>query len=71
MSTRDIFLQKFRGNENEVLICCFDGKHGKPHVGHRISYLARTTFVPRFTEELNKLKANESVNDAIRRLFFR
>lgn len=69
VSTRDIFLQKFRGNENEVLICCFDGKHGKPHVGHRISYLARTTFVPRFTEELNKLKANESVNDAIRRAF--
>lgn len=69
VSTRDIFMQKFRGNNNEVLICCFDGKHGKPYVGHRISYLARTCFVPRFTEELNKLKPNERVQDAIRRTF--
>lgn len=69
VSTRDIFMQKFRGNENEVLMCCFDGKHGKPHMGHRISYLARTSFVPRFTDELNKLKGNETVHDAIRRAF--
>lgn len=69
ISSRDIFLQKFRGNENEVLICSFDGKNGAPNVSHRISHLAKSLLVPIFTNELNKLKSDEGIEDAIRRTF--
>lgn len=69
VSSRDIFLQKFRGNENEVLICSFDGKNGSPNLSHRISHLAKTLLVPSFTNELNKLKSDEGIEDAIRRTF--
>lgn len=69
VSSRDIFLQKFRGNENEVLICSFDGKSGSPNHSHRISALAKSLFVPNFTSELNKLKNEEEIQDAIRRTF--
>lgn len=69
VSSRDIFIQKFRGNENEVLICSFDGKSGAPHKSHRISHLAKSLLVPSFTNELNRLGSNEDVHDAIRRTF--
>lgn len=69
VSSRDIFIQKFRGNENEVLICSFDGKSGSPNHSHRISALAKNLFVPSFTNELNKLKNEEEIQDAIRRTF--
>lgn len=69
VSSRDIFIQKFRGNENEVLICSIDGKSGSPNRSHRISALTKTLFVPNFTNELNKLKSEEGIQDAIRRTF--
>ncbi|CUM66551.1 uncharacterized protein PRCAT00004220001 [Priceomyces carsonii] len=69
VSNRDVFIQKFRGNENEVLLCTFDGRNGVPNQGHRIAQLARQIFVPNFTNELNKLKPEEQVQDAIRRTF--
>lgn len=69
VSSRDIFIQKFRGNENEVLICSFDGKQGAGNQAHRISHLAKSLLVPSFTTELNKLKLDEGIQDAIRRTF--
>lgn len=69
VSSRDIFIQKFRGNENEVLICSIDGKSGSPNHTHRISALVKSLFVPNFTNELNKLKNEEGIQDAIRRTF--
>ncbi|CAH2355014.1 adenylate cyclase [[Candida] railenensis] len=69
VSSRDIFIQKFRGNENEVLIFSVDGKLGSTQMGHRISSVAKSVFVPNFTEELNKLKSTDTVQDAIRRAF--
>lgn len=69
ISLRDVFIQKFRGNENEALICSFDGKRGTPNMGHRISYLCKNLFVPNFTRELNNLKDDEGIQDAMRRTF--
>ena len=42
VSARDLFVQKFRGKENEMLLCAFDGKHGATNQGHRISLVAKT-----------------------------
>lgn len=70
ISSRDIFIQKFRGNEDEVLLCSFDGKSPKNQPnGHLISYLAKHMFVPNFTSELSKVKSDEGVQDAMRRAF--
>ncbi|KAL7663108.1 Adenylate cyclase [[Candida] zeylanoides] len=69
VSSRDIFIQKFRGNEGEVLICSFDGKMGTPTHGHRVSAAAKAIFVPNFTAELNKLEPGEPVQRALRRAF--
>ncbi|CAK7890779.1 adenylate cyclase [[Candida] anglica] len=69
VSTRDIFIQKFRGKDNEALLCAIDGKLGGTAVGHKIAIAAKAIFVPSFTDELNKLKPEESVHDAIRRAF--
>ncbi|KAK6461496.1 adenylate cyclase [Scheffersomyces coipomensis] len=69
VSNRDVFIQKFRGNENEVLICSFDGKRGVANQGHRISSLTKNIFVPIFTTELNKVKDDSEIQDAIRKTF--
>lgn len=70
VSFRDVFIQKFRGNENEVLLCSFDGKLSKPQTkGHLISYLAKQIFVHNFTAELNKIKSDDDIHDAMRRAF--
>ncbi|ODV80604.1 adenylate cyclase [Suhomyces tanzawaensis NRRL Y-17324] len=69
VSSRDIFIQKFRGNEGELLVCSFDGKCGAPNQAHKISALAKALFVPNFTNELEKIKSDDEINDAIRRTF--
>lgn len=69
VSSRDLFLQKFRGQEGEVLICSFDGKGELLTQGHKISALAKTLFVPAFTAELEKIKSDSEIKDAIRKTF--
>lgn len=69
VSNRDIFIQKFRGNEDEVLLCAFDGKRGSIDHSHRVSGIAKSLFVPTFTEELNKIRKDEDIRDAIRKTF--
>lgn len=70
VSTRDIFIQKFRGNENEVLMCSFDGKiSGLQNHGDLVSFLAKLLFVKSFSNELNKLGTDENIQDAMRRAF--
>lgn len=69
VSNRDIFIQKFRGNEDEVLLCAFDGKRGTVDHSHRVSGIAKSLFVPTFTEELNKIRKDEDIRDAIRKTF--
>ncbi|KAI5958777.1 CYR1 [Candida margitis] len=70
ISNRDIFIQKFRGNEDEVLICSFDGKHGAPNQGHRVSLIARNMITKNFTDELAKINDDpDKVYIALRRAF--
>lgn len=69
ISTRDIFIQRYRGNEDEVLFCSFDGKLGHSRHGHRITDVAKKLLVTKFTEELNNLSSKDSIEDAIRRAF--
>ncbi|KAL6450405.1 CYR1 Adenylate cyclase [Candida maltosa Xu316] len=69
VSSRDLFVQKFRGNENEVLLCAFDGKNGSPNQGHRISAVAKNIFVDNFTRELNEIKSDDEIENALRKSF--
>ncbi|EGW29847.1 adenylate cyclase [Spathaspora passalidarum NRRL Y-27907] len=71
VSCRDLFIQKFRGNENELLICSFDGKCGATNQGHRLSTLCKNILVGMFTDELNKGKGetDEEIYTALRRTF--
>lgn len=69
VSYRDLFIQKFRGNENETLVCSFDGKWGAEKKGHRISALAKLLIVPIFTAELDKIKDESGITEAIRKTF--
>ncbi|KAI5959957.1 CYR1 [Candida pseudojiufengensis] len=70
VSNRDLFIQKFRGNENELLICAFDGKHGAPNQGHRISSIVKNSITKNLTEELHKIDDNpDKVHIALRRAF--
>lgn len=70
VSFRDMFIQKFRGNENEVLICSFDGNTSQ-HLdhGHLVSYLSKQLFLVSFASELDKVKSDDDVPDAMRRAF--
>ncbi|RLV89675.1 Adenylate cyclase [Spathaspora sp. JA1] len=71
VSCRDLFIQKFRGNENELLVCSFDGKCGAINQGHRLSSLCKNMFVSMFTTELNKLQqeTDDEIYTALRRTF--
>ncbi|KAI3405477.2 hypothetical protein KGF56_001724 [Candida oxycetoniae] len=70
VSNRDLFIQKFRGNEKELLVCSFDGKHGSPNHGHRISAIAKGMFASSFAEELMKVNdEDDKVHIALRRAF--
>ncbi|KAG7660361.1 uncharacterized protein J8A68_006128 [[Candida] subhashii] len=69
VSCRDLFIQKFRGNENEVLICSFDGKYGALNQGHRIATHIKNQFVGMFTNELLKIKSDDEIPSALRRTF--
>lgn len=69
ISTRDIFIQKFRGNENEVLFASFDGKGGSSTQGHKVSSMCKSLFASNFTEELNKISKDDEIKDAMRKAF--
>lgn len=69
ISSGDLFVQKFRGNENEVLYVTFDGKGSPKNHGHRILHIAKELFVPSFTQELDKIKTDDEIKHAIRKTF--
>lgn len=73
---RDSFLQKFRGNEDEVLICSFNGYNtslaaGKganlAGTGHIVLFICKQLFSTLFTAELERDELD--VQDALRRAF--
>ncbi|KAM9924411.1 hypothetical protein OXX59_004547 [Metschnikowia pulcherrima] len=67
---RDSFIQKFRGNENEVLLMTCDGVGGSSRgQGHLISFLTKQLFIPSFTSELEKITTDDEIPNAMRRAF--
>ncbi|GMM35626.1 adenylate cyclase [Saccharomycopsis crataegensis] len=72
ISTREIMYNNFRGHEDELLICLFDGKNDdmitKKH-GNKITQLIQEVFKNLFTEELRKMTGDDTVEDCMRRSF--
>ncbi|WPK24186.1 hypothetical protein PUMCH_001450 [Australozyma saopauloensis] len=69
---RDSFLQKFRGNEDEVLICSFNGYDTslatkRSNSGHIILFICKQLFPGLFKIELER--DEKDVPDALRRAF--
>ncbi|RKP23220.1 hypothetical protein SYNPS1DRAFT_31069, partial [Syncephalis pseudoplumigaleata] len=68
----DLVVPKFRGNEDECLFALFDGRMGSKFSGGRgcrITMLLNEKFPRQFELELRKLRADEKVEDAMKRAF--
>ena len=68
LSVFDTATTNFRGSAKEVLYQIFDGQP-KPGGGNRVAKYLQENFRSVFTQELNKLKAEETVSTAFRRAF--
>lgn len=76
LTTRDVVIEKFRGNTNEFLITIYDGKNSVQHGGDKISKIIQETFEIHLTEELKTLGENvineehpKTVEDCMRGAF--
>ncbi|ODQ66423.1 hypothetical protein NADFUDRAFT_82247 [Nadsonia fulvescens var. elongata DSM 6958] len=69
LSNIDMVIERFRGNENEVIVGLFDGLNENSENGNRVSKLLQETFGKAFTEELKKMRDNDTVSDALYRAF--
>ncbi|KAG0682362.1 cysteinyl-tRNA synthetase [Pichia californica] len=55
LTTRDVVLEKFRGNSDEFLITIYDGKNSVQNGGDKISKIIQETFEIHLSEELKTL----------------
>lgn len=69
ISAREILYNNFRGHEDELLICLFDGKNENQKHGHKICHLMQEIFKNIFTEELKKEGPKDTIEDSLRRSF--
>lgn len=68
LSTIDMIVPRFRGHESETLLGIFDGQ-SLSSGGSRIAKYLHENFQFHFTEELSRLKKNETPSDGLRRTF--
>ncbi|KAK9368922.1 phosphatase 2C-domain-containing protein [Lipomyces kononenkoae] len=68
LSTIDMAVERFRGNEDEVIFGLFDGQP-IANGGSKIAKFAQDNFADFFSIELRKLREGESVATALRRTF--
>ncbi len=68
LSTIDMVVPRFRGHESETLLGMFDGQILSSG-GSRIAKYLLENFQFHFTEELSKLKSDETPGDGLRRAF--
>ncbi|KAK9484358.1 phosphatase 2C-domain-containing protein [Lipomyces starkeyi] len=68
LSTIDMAVERFRGNEDEVIFGLFDGRPVADG-GSKIAKFAQDNFADFFGIELRKLREGESVATALRRTF--
>ncbi|GAV27958.1 Putative adenylate cyclase [Pichia membranifaciens] len=75
LTTRDVVIEKFRGNSNEFLITIYDGKNSVQHGGDKISKIIQETFEIHLAEELKTLSEDpdtentKTVEDCMRGAF--
>mgnify|MGYP000910273593 CR=1 FL=1 len=69
LSVIDMVIERFRGKDNEVVIGLFDGRSDDALGGNKVSKLIQENFGSIFSQELKKLRENETVQDALRRAF--
>ncbi|GMM29855.1 adenylate cyclase [Martiniozyma asiatica (nom. inval.)] len=71
LKTRDVVLEKFRGNPDECLITIFDGKNSNPKGGDKISKIIQETFEIHLAEELKTMETIEgkTIEDCLRGAF--
>ena len=68
LSTIDMVVPRFRGHESETLLGLFDGQ-SLSSGGSRVAKYLLENFQFHFTEELSKLKHDETPSDGLRRTF--
>ena len=68
LSTLDMVVPRFRGHEDETLVGLFDGQ-SLSSGGSKVAKYLHEKFKHYFIEELEKLKADESAIDGLRRTF--
>ena len=68
LSTIDMVVPGFRGHENETLLGMFDGQASSTG-GSKVAKYLHENFSSHFSEELSRLKPDETPCDALRRTF--
>ncbi|CEP62743.1 adenylate cyclase LALA0_S06e02784g [Lachancea lanzarotensis] len=67
VTARDVTFERFRGNEDECLICLYDGKNENVSTGHSISKIIRDTFHKIFIRQLEKYgESPDGIKNALR-----
>lgn len=76
LTSRDVVIEKFRGNSDEFLITIYDGKNSVQHGGDKISKIIQETFEIHLAEELKTLDEtstnsgnSKTVEDCLRGAF--
>lgn len=70
LSIIDMVVERFRGNENEVIVGMFDGRNEiNPRTGNKVSKLLQETFGALFQDELRKMRDDDTIEDALKRAF--
>ncbi|EON67891.1 hypothetical protein W97_07388 [Coniosporium apollinis CBS 100218] len=68
LSTMDMVVPRFRSHEDEVILGMFDGQ-ALSSGGSKIAKYLYDNFKNRFSEELDKLRPEETAGDALRRTY--
>ena len=68
LSTIDMVVPGFRGHETETLLGMFDGQ-ASSNGGSKVAKYLHENFSYHFTEELSRLRVDETPTDALRRTF--
>ncbi|SCU96812.1 LANO_0E14422g1_1 [Lachancea nothofagi CBS 11611] len=67
VTSRDVTFERFRGNEDECLVCLYDGKNENPRTGHNISKIIRDNFHKIFIRQLEKYgETSDGIKNALR-----
>ncbi|KAG7904294.1 hypothetical protein KL935_000433 [Ogataea polymorpha] len=69
LTTRDVVIERFRGNSNEKLITIYDGKNCSDESGDKISKIIQETFEIHLAKELEGQDSGKTIEDALRAAF--